>query len=196
MSESKVLRTATGNEGQLDYSFEAYLQYDDGTDNCYELVEGRLEQMNPPTVRHILIAKFLERRFDEAIDRLGLPWLCLREAGVRTGWKKSRIPDLCVVLQDDAMALTNESAVLQVPPMLVVEIVSEESVRRDYRYKRSEYAALGIPEYWIVDPLQNRVTVLLWEEGFYEESVFSVGEEIESRSFPDFKVSIEAILQS
>ncbi|QZZ23493.1 Uma2 family endonuclease [Leptothermofonsia sichuanensis E412] len=29
--------------------------------------------------------------------------------------------------------------------------------KRDYRYKRSEYAALEVPEYWIVDPLDAKI---------------------------------------
>lgn len=41
------------------YSFEEYLAYDDGTDNRYELVDGKLESMNPPTFRHLLLAKFI-----------------------------------------------------------------------------------------------------------------------------------------
>ncbi|MGL5940069.1 MAG: hypothetical protein ACRC2S_06725 [Waterburya sp.] len=39
-------------------SFVEYINYNDGTDNHYELVLGKLEIMNPPTVRHFLIAKF------------------------------------------------------------------------------------------------------------------------------------------
>ncbi|MEG4633573.1 Uma2 family endonuclease [Microcoleus sp. AR_TQ3_B6] len=60
------------------------------------------------------------------------------------------------------------------PPALVVEVVSPGKVNedRDYRYKRSEYAARGIPEYWIVDPGQAKVTVLMWVDGLYEEAVF------------------------
>ncbi|MEA5532471.1 hypothetical protein [Crocosphaera sp. XPORK-15E] len=36
------------------YSFEDYCTYDDGTDNRYELVEGKLDLMNSPTFRHLL----------------------------------------------------------------------------------------------------------------------------------------------
>jgi Uma2 family endonuclease len=59
------------------------------------------------------------------------------------------------------------------PPLLVVEVVSPRQENRDYRYKRSEYAARGIAEYWIVDPIQQRVTVLEWVEGLYEETVYT-----------------------
>jgi len=52
------------------------------------------------------------------------------------------------------------------PPLLVVEIVSPSQENRDYRYKRSEYAARGIAEYWIVDPIAQKVTILEWVEGF------------------------------
>ncbi len=37
------------------------------------------------------------------------------------------------------------------PPALIVEVVSPKQENRDYRHKRSEYAAQPIPEYWIVD---------------------------------------------
>jgi len=52
------------------------------------------------------------------------------------------------------------------PPLLVVEIVSPSQENRDYRYKRPEYAARGIAEYWIVDPIAQKVTILEWVEGF------------------------------
>lgn len=61
----------------------------------------------------------------------------------------------------------------QTSPLLVVEVVSPDSVKRDYRHKRSEYAALEIPEYWIVDPLESKVSVLLWNDGLYEEIFYA-----------------------
>jgi Uma2 family endonuclease len=176
------------------YSFEEYLTYDDGTDNRYELVDGKLEFMNPPTFRHLLIAKFIEIFLDAEINRLDLPWLCLREAGIRTGWRKSRLCDVCVVATEQVMEFLDESAVCQSPPLLVVEVVSPESVKRDYRYKRSEYAALEIAEYWIIDPIESKVTVLLWEEGLYEEREFAGNQQIVSRSFPELVVTVEEVL--
>jgi Uma2 family endonuclease len=46
------------------------------------------------------------------------------------------------------------------PPDLAVEIVSPESVERDYEKKRRQYERAGVPEYWIVDELEQRVTLL------------------------------------
>jgi Uma2 family endonuclease len=125
-------------------SFEEYLVYDDGTDTRYELVNGELEVMNPPTFRHLFIAQFLEQKLDSEITRHCLPWLCFRGAGVRTGWRKSRLTDICVVRADQVAGTIDQVAVCQTSPLLVVEIVSLDSIKRDYRFKRSEYAALEI----------------------------------------------------
>ncbi len=176
------------------YSFEEYLTYDDGTDNRYELVKGKLELMNPPTFRHLLISKFIEQNFDEQIKLLNLPWMCFREAGIRTGWRKSRLSDVYVVTSEQVIEFLDESAVCQSPPLLVVEVVSPESVKRDYRYKRSEYAALEILEYWIVDPIELKVTVLLWEEGLYEDTEFTDSQKIISRIFPQLNLTVEQVL--
>ena len=62
----------------------------------------------------------------------------------------SRRPDLAIFDRtalargDDEMLRADEVAV-------VVEVVSPESTRTDYRVKRDEYADAGIPHYWIVD---------------------------------------------
>lgn len=176
------------------YSFEEYLAFDNGTDNRYELVDGRLELMNPPTFRHLLIVDFLQDNFKAEIRRLGLPWLCFREAGIRTGWRKSRLSDLYIVPVEQVRDFLDRSAVAEIPPLLAVEVVSPESVNRDYRYKRSEYAALEIPEYWIVDPMESKVTILLWEEGLYEETVFRGNQNIVSRTFPELTLTVEQVL--
>ncbi|MGM3305816.1 Uma2 family endonuclease [Anabaena sp. WFMT] len=179
-----------------DLTFEEYLNYDDGTDFKYELVNGKLELMNPPKIEHFLIVKFLEKMLDEEIQRLILPWLCFRETGVRTGNKKSRLTDLSVVTLEQAKELINSSAVFQSPPLLTVEVVSPESVKRDYRQKRSEYAALEVPEYWIVDPLESKISVLLLEDGLYEETVFTANQKIISRTFSEFNITVEQVFNA
>ena len=175
-------------------SFEEYLNYDDGKDNRYELVVGKLEIMNPPTVRHFLIAKFLEQVFEVEIKKKIFNWLCFREAGIRTGWQKSRLPDLFIIDRESAMELLDHPAIFQATPFLIVEIVSPESVTRDYRYKRSEYAALEVPEYWIIDPQENKITILVLNEGLYEETVFSEEEKIVSPTFTELELTVKEVL--
>jgi 3',5'-nucleoside bisphosphate phosphatase len=53
------------------------------------------------------------------------------------------------------------------PPILVVEFVSPSAVTVNYRTKHSEYSVLAIPEYWIVNPLDLKVTICVLEDGAY-----------------------------
>jgi Uma2 family endonuclease len=177
-------------------SFEEYLNYDDGLGLKYELVDRQLEIINPPKIEHFLIVNFLDTTLTAEIKRLTLCWLCFRETGVRTGRNKSRLSDLSVVTLEDAKELQNASAVFQSPPLLIVEVVSPESVKRDYRYKRSEYAALGVSEYWIVDPLESKISVLFLEEGLYEDTVFTANQKIRSRTFPELSITVEQVLNA
>ena len=91
-----------------------------------------------------------------------------------------RAPDLMVLSEELVMELEGATRSIvymdMSPPALVVEVVSPKQEKRDYRYKRSEYAARGILEYWIVDPIAQKVTVLEWVEGLYEEQIY-VGED-------------------
>ncbi|MGF1493731.1 MAG: Uma2 family endonuclease [Microcoleaceae cyanobacterium] len=112
-----------------------------------------------------------------------------------------RLPGLILLSEDLAISLevaSRSTITLEMPPpRLVVEVVSpgKENEDRDYRYKRSEYGARGIAEYWIVDPMRKQMTVLEWVDGLYEEAVFQETQPIASPEFPDFSLTMGQILQ-
>jgi len=176
-------------------TYQEYLTYDDGTDTRYELVDGELVAMNPPRAKHSKVGRFLYRVLDDAITRTGETWIVCWDYGVRTGVKKSRIPDLTIITeaQEDRLIESDSEAVLEEAPILAIEIVSPNARITDYRYKRSEYAAKGIPEYWIVDASKNRITILTLVDGFYEEAIFEGNDRIISGTFPDLDLTAEQV---
>ncbi|MCY7336054.1 MAG: Uma2 family endonuclease, partial [Chamaesiphon sp.] len=110
------------------------------------------------------------------------------------------VPDLLVLSEELATEMdgATRSIVLMdmPPPLLVVEVVSPNQEKRDYRYKRSEYAARGIAEYWIVDPISRQVTILEWVEGLYEEKVYQGDNQIESTVLGSLDLSVDRVLQA
>jgi Uma2 family endonuclease len=177
------------------FSFEEYLAYDDGTDNRYELEDGELILMNPPIGLHAIILTFLTNILLNEITRLQLPWIPLQLVGVRTANRRSRLPDLCVVPLEQMQPYLNVSAVLESDVLLAVELVSPDSIKRDYRFKRAEYAAFGIPEYWIIDPAEQKITLLLLVDGLYEETVYQGNNAMRSHVFPELTLTVKQILQ-
>ena len=182
-------------------TLEEYLNYDDGTDTRYELVNGELVVMPPESDLNQRIAIFLLIYFSQQ----GIPAYRLRvgtEMVVSGSRATTRLPDLVVLSEELATALEGASrstvTLDMPPPELVVEVVSpgKKGIDRDYRYKRSEYAARGIAEYWIVDPIEGRVTVLEWVEGLYEERVFQGNERIVSPLLPDLDLTCERVMNA
>lgn len=177
-------------------TFDEYLVYNDGTDNRYELVRGELLLMNPPTGQHSLIIRFLNKAIDAEIERLNLPWIALRDVGVRTGVNSSRLPDLCVLTIEQVKQILDVPAVLQSPALLAIEVVSPGTGTTDYRQKRSEYAAIGVSEYWIIDSLTQKVSVLKIEQGFYELTEFQGNLVVISQVFPELELTTNQILST
>ena len=179
-------------------TLEEYLAYDDGTDNRYELVDGKLVVMPPETDRNNLIALYLLAEFLKLV-----PIQLIRhkdtEIVVTGNRTRVRLPDLMILTEELLAAIGGRRATItsDMPsPALVVEVVSPGKVNedRDYRYKRSEYAARGIIEYWIVDPQREKVTVLSLVDGLYEETVFEGSQQIISTVLTNFHVSAAKVL--
>jgi Uma2 family endonuclease len=76
---------------------------------------------------------------------------------------------------------------------LVMEVFSESNRDHDLQTKRREYAAAGIPEYWIVDPEEAAITVLALEPGasaYAVHGVFRPGDRASSALLPGFEVDV------
>ena len=179
-------------------TIEDYLSYDDGTDDRYELVNGELFKVPTESFGNISIAKFLLFEFAKYIPFA----LILYNTEIAVSGKRStcRIPDLMIITEDSATYLQASSrnfvSMIMPAPLLVVEVVSsgQENRDRDYRYKRTEYAARGINEYWIVDPEMRQITICLWVEGQYEDKIFTGDMPIVSTVVDGFALTVEQVL--
>jgi Uma2 family endonuclease len=175
-----------------------FLAYDDGTDKLYELEHGELIEMPSESEINRRIAAFLFAHFLQ----IGIPSYRLTmktEVAVSGSRVSVRVPDLLVLSEELAIEMDGASRSIVLmdmpPPLLIVEVVSPNQEKRDYRYKRTEYAARGIAEYWIVDPIAQRVTVLEWVEGLYEEKVFVGDNKIESSVLGSLDLTVDRVLQ-
>lgn len=176
-------------------TLEEYLTYDDGTDRCYELDEGYLIPIPPATGQHELIISFLVTYFTQAIDQQKVD-LFAYASGMEflTTPQQPRKPDVCLFSRQQIEQIWLVNAILSTPPVLAVEVVSHESIKRDYQIKRREYAQAGVAEYWIVDPLKEKVTVLLLRDGDYLTQEFVGDQVIRSQLFPDWEMKVAQIL--
>jgi Uma2 family endonuclease len=179
-----------------------YLTYDDGTDTRYELVDGELTRMSLGTGEHGDISEFLNDEFKSEIRRLGLDWVAkdMKIQSPRgTRWETARIPDVVVLPLEQWNSLKKRESFIPLnepPPSLVVEVVSPSTVTVDYRAKHSEYAVLDIPEYWIIDPIDLKVTVCVLRDGAYSDEVFVCDLMIVSPTFPELGLKASEVLDA
>ena len=179
-------------------TLEEYLTYQDGTDTRYELVNGELVEMPSESDLNNAIAILLILAFAQHAPS---HWLRRgTEIVVSGSCATTRVPDVMVLTEESAVALVgapHSIILLDMPsPQLVVEVVSpgSDNENRDYRHKRSEYAARKIPEYWIVDPEAKQVTLLTLVEGLYGEAVFTGSDRLLSLTFPTLQLRAEQVL--
>jgi Uma2 family endonuclease len=137
-------------------------------DSC-EWVRGVLIKMTPVSLLHDAITSYL-RKFLEAYFALspigqviGHPFVLKLEVT-----ESRREPDLQIILNDNPGQLTDMAMIG--PADICIEVVSPESVARDYGEKFAEYEKAGVKEYWIFDPIRkasrcNRLN----EQGLYIE---------------------------
>ncbi len=181
-------------------SFEEYLSYDDGTNKRYELVDGKLVEMPPASFLHSYIIDFIADCFKAIALEYKLDIkVKTGDVGVRTGMNSSRIPDISVIEGSVWRSMPRDvSAVIQVPLLLAVEVVSPggEQIFRDYTDKVTEYQETGIPEYWIVDPIEQKITVLVLLDGSYTKTVFAEENAVSSVTFSQLKLTATEILEA
>ena len=185
-------------------SFEEYLAYSDETplEGRYELIDGELVELPPESEPNNWIANYLQFLLVQAnvapLRLIRIHALELQVPILQPKDAANRYPDL-VVLRPEHLELTQRRLTITLdmpPPRLIAEVVSPGKTNRDrdYIHKRSQYAAIGVPEYWLVDPVAETVLVLtLAGAGYQEVGVFGAQATIASVEFPDLALRVEQL---
>ena len=139
---------------------------DDG--NRYELIDGSLLVSPAPSYRHQKVAFQLGKRLDDACPE-GLEVL-LAPFAVRPNESTELQPDVVVFREED---VTERG--LPVAPVLAVEVLSPSTKAIDLTIKKAAYERMGVPSYWVLDPLEHILTVFeLDGTGFHYQKVAEV----------------------
>lgn len=186
MTQNPIAPTKPQSPPTRRMSFEAFMASHE--DRFAEWVDGEVIEFMPAKKQHQLIVGFLYQllnlyvRLGQGGQVMTAPYSMRARPGGPV-----REPDILYV-GSEHVAMMAES-MLQGPADLVIEIVSDDSVRRDRDDKYHEYARNGIREYWIVDPRRGRNRAdffRLLPEGRYELFATEDDERVESAVLPGF----------
>lgn len=153
-------------EGKI--SEEEFLAWCD-EDVKAEWVDGRVIVTSPANLRHVELTVFLTALLKTWVDDRDLGKVLGPEFTTRLSPRSRRVPDLMFVAKDRLHNLRR--AHLEGPPDLAIEIVSPDSVVRDWREKYLDYQSAGLREYWVIDPANQRVEAYRLVDGAYQEIV-------------------------
>lgn len=196
---------------QKPLSFDEFLA-NYGGDKRYELIDGEVFDLEP-TGLHEEVAAFITTKVCVQIDGAGLPWFVLQRGLFRpssTGMTAFR-PDVAVIDQDELTKepLWYDQSILTLGTSIkfVAEVVSS-NWQNDYARKLEDYAAVGIPEYWIADyaglggtrhigkPKQPTLSICTLVDGEYEIQQFRGDRAIVSPTFPGLNLTAEQVLRA
>jgi Uma2 family endonuclease len=178
---------------QGEWTEEEYLALENGSENrMIELVDGTIEVLPMPDTYHQRMVLYLYRKVDDYGRKKRTGEALVAPLPVRLWEKQLREPDVVFVR---SQRIKNPRK----PPEgadLVMEIVSpgKENRDRDLKEKPKAYAKAKIPEYWIVDPEEETITVLTLAGKTYKvHGKYKPGQQAASKLLPGFSVAVSEV---
>jgi len=175
---------------QGEWTEQEYLALD--TNRMVELSDGHLEVLPMPTIFHQLLVKYLYDALNRLVSSRDEGTVLFAPLPVRLWAGKYREPDVVFLRHDRTRRVHGQPFGAD----LVMEIVSggEDNRERDLVTKRQEYAAANITEYWIVDPQEQRITVLVLDGGVYHvHGEFASGDAATSVLLAGFSIDVASV---
>jgi Uma2 family endonuclease len=185
-------------------SLEDYLAADpaDLPEGRHEYWDGELVPVMSESIGNINIASYLFALLIQA----GFPPQMIGLGQVEVvvpGNPKTRYPDVTVLNETHIVLLSKKATITRdmPPPRLLAEVVSpgnenSDNYQRDYQAKARQYAAIGVPEYWLIDPERSVILVGILTNGAYAFEEFRGDREIVSSTFTDCKLTTAQILKA
>jgi Uma2 family endonuclease len=155
-----------------------------------EWIAGEVIVMSPISTEHDRVHHWLTVLLSVFIEPLDLGSVHGPELQVRFAHVPSRRqPDILFLSKahSDRLGKTYVDG----PPDMIMEIASPESVSRDWRIKYMEYEAAGVSEYWVIDPMAQRVELYVLSSDKKYEPVVERDGWLISAAIPGFRIRPE-----
>lgn len=163
----------------------------EGEDSDWEYLDGRLV-MSPASDRHEDLFSFLGALLRNFLDERGDGLVRGSRYPMRLDPRWSPEPDLLIVRAERRHLVQPQR--LEGPADWVIEIASEGDPGFERREKLPRYRQAEIPEIWLIDPFERKVSVDRFEAGAYLSHELSSGR-LESTVIPGFWIEVSWLWQ-
>ena len=123
-----------------------------------DLLDGVIYMASPESTDDNKLGGWLYRLMAEYVIELDLGEVYYSRVAFRITEKRGPEPDVAFVAKSRLRLV--ERGFVDGAPDIAVEIVSPDSVQRDYDKKRTIYEKAGVKEYWIIDPAERENDIL------------------------------------
>ena len=135
---------------------------DDG--KRHEIIDGDHYVTPSPMLRHQDVAGRLYSKILTFLNDHPLGWVYIAPTDVVLTPTDVVVPDLLFVSRERQSILTPKN--LQGAPDLVLEVLSNSTRRTDEMVKRKLYERFGVAEYWVADPVVDRIRIYRQADAF------------------------------
>jgi Uma2 family endonuclease len=173
-------------------TYEEWLRLPEVSDAIEEVVSGEIRMMPPAKWKHAMTVERIRRALDGQLDP-GRVVIQTSNFGliIRREPLTSRVPDLAVF---ELSTIVERDGYIHSAPQLVVEVLSPANTRHEREEKLGDYAAIGVPEVWVVSPEARTVEVLYLENGYLRGNARILAQGLlKPRHFPNVQVDIAGI---
>lgn len=165
------MQTAVKIPEPLKLTYKDYLLLPE--DRRYEIIDGELLMTPSPKTMHQIIIGRIFRILSEFAEEHDAGKVFIAPYDVVLSKHDIVQPDIIFVSKEGSGIITELN--IQGSPDMVIEILSPSTKERDLVLKKKLYAAFGIKEYWIVDPENEKITLLtLGKEGYVAQKAIGI----------------------
>jgi Uma2 family endonuclease len=162
-----------------------------------EFINGEIVLHSPVKKRHWQVSDFLSTLLSVYVGVNDLGQVGVEKVMIELT-RNDYEPDICFFSKEKTSAFTDDQMLFPAPD-LVVEILSKKTAKNDRGIKKDDYAAHGIREYWIIDPIKQIVEqyFLIEEhsEEYFQPYIHRIDDDISSRVLEGFTIPIRAIFE-
>lgn len=152
-----------------------------------DLLDGEIYMASPDNTDANDLNGWLYRLLSDFVQERNLGKVYVSRVAYRLDEHNGPEPDIGFVSQR-RLRLVKRKHVAGAPD-LAIEIVSPDSVLRDYRHKRQKHEEHGVKEYWIIDPDEQRTKFLELHRGRFRD-VEPMDGVYSSRVLPGFRLEV------